>query len=197
MDPCFEWWCYMGYLGCFAWSGRIRGRILFKGGRVWYPNFWKKLNFFFSFLSCFVALGFGVLGGIPQGSSRSFGIFSAGVGSSDGRACSALWSRSDGWEPFLPYPSRPPLLPIVAAPTLSTPLAAAPLPLPLLPLGSLPLPSPRLHPPSRSPPRSKDREEEEHVGLKRKRGSRRRSSPSLLAEFLGETLAGVYTPDHA
>jgi hypothetical protein len=38
MDPCFEWWCYMGYLGCFAWSGRIRGRILFKGGRVWYPK---------------------------------------------------------------------------------------------------------------------------------------------------------------
>jgi hypothetical protein len=27
----------------------------------------KKLNFFFSFLSCFVALGFGVSGGIPQG----------------------------------------------------------------------------------------------------------------------------------
>jgi hypothetical protein len=38
------------------------------------------------------------------------------------------------------------------------------------------------------PPRSKDREEEEHVELKRKRGSRRCSFPSLLAEFLGETL---------
>jgi hypothetical protein len=35
----------------------------------------KKLNFFFSFLSCSVALGFGVSGGIPQGKSRSFGIF--------------------------------------------------------------------------------------------------------------------------
>jgi hypothetical protein len=35
----------------------------------------KKLNFFLSFLSCSVALGFGVLGGIPQGNSRSFGIF--------------------------------------------------------------------------------------------------------------------------
>jgi hypothetical protein len=34
---------------------------------------------------------------------------------------------------------------------------------------------------------SKDREEE-HVELKGKRGSRRCSSPSLLAEFLGETL---------
>jgi hypothetical protein len=36
------------------------------------------------------------------------------------------------------------------------------------------------------PPRSKDREEEEHVELKRKRGSRRCSSPSLLEDFLGE-----------
>jgi hypothetical protein len=38
------------------------------------------------------------------------------------------------------------------------------------------------------PPRSKDREEEEHIELKGKRRSRRCSSPSLLAEFLGETL---------
>jgi hypothetical protein len=38
------------------------------------------------------------------------------------------------------------------------------------------------------PPRSKDREEEEHVELKGKRGSRRCSSPSLLAEFLGENI---------
>jgi hypothetical protein len=35
----------------------------------------KKLNFLFSFLSCSVALGFGVSGGIPQGNNRSFGIF--------------------------------------------------------------------------------------------------------------------------
>jgi hypothetical protein len=48
----------------------------------------KKLNFFFSFLSCYVALGFRVSGGIPQGNIRSFGIFSAGVWSSDGRASS-------------------------------------------------------------------------------------------------------------
>jgi hypothetical protein len=38
------------------------------------------------------------------------------------------------------------------------------------------------------PLHSKDREEEEHVELKRKRGSRRCSSPSLLADFLGETI---------
>jgi hypothetical protein len=36
------------------------------------------------------------------------------------------------------------------------------------------------------PTRSKDREEEEHVELKRQRGSRRCSSPSLLKDFLGE-----------
>jgi hypothetical protein len=48
----------------------------------------KKLNFFFSFLSCSVALGFGVSVGNPQGNSRSFNIFSAGVGSSDRRASS-------------------------------------------------------------------------------------------------------------
>jgi hypothetical protein len=63
-------------------------------------------------------------------------------------------------------------------------------------LGSCPLPSPWLPPPSRSPPRSKDREEEEHVELKKKRGSRRCSSPSLLAEFHGETLGmdGILVP---
>jgi hypothetical protein len=35
------------------------------------------------------------------------------------------------------------------------------------------------------PPRSKDREEEEHIELKRERGSRRCSSPSILEDFLG------------
>jgi hypothetical protein len=38
------------------------------------------------------------------------------------------------------------------------------------------------------PPRSKDREEEEHVELKRERGSRRCNSPSFLEDFLGNTL---------
>jgi hypothetical protein len=63
-----------------------------------------------------------------------------------------------------------------------------PFPLGLAVLYSHGSPSPRLPPPSRSPPRSKDREEEEHVELKGKRGSRRSSSLSLLEEFLGETL---------
>jgi hypothetical protein len=83
---------------------------------------------------------------------------------------------------------------------LQPPLALStlwpPLPLPLLALGRCPLPSPRLSPPSRSPPRSKDREEEENVELKRKRGSRRCSCPSILADFLGETLDmdGIHVP---
>jgi hypothetical protein len=43
---------------------------------------------------------------------------------------------------------------------------------------------------------SKDREEEEHVELRRKRWSRRCSTPSLLADFLGETLGkdGILVP---
>jgi hypothetical protein len=48
------------------------------------------------------------------------------------------------------------------------------------------------------PLRSKDREEEENVELKRKRGSRRCSTPSLLAYFLGETLGkdGILVPPY-
>jgi hypothetical protein len=47
-----------------------------------------------------------------------------------------------------------------------------------------------------SSPTSKDREEEDHVELKRKRGSRRCSTPSLLADVLGETLGkdGILVP---
>jgi hypothetical protein len=71
--------------------------------------------------------------------------------------------------PPLSWPP-PPLSPWLAAP--SPPIAAA--------LHCFLLP--------RSPPRSKDREEEEHIELKRKRGSRRCSTPSLLVDFLGKTL---------
>jgi hypothetical protein len=72
--------------------------------------------------------------------------------------------------PFLPTHTWPPLL---LSPWLAT-------------LSSHGSPSPQLPPPSRSPPRSKDREEEEHIELKRERGSKRCSSPSLLEDFLGE-----------
>jgi hypothetical protein len=71
------------------------------------------------------------------------------------------------------------LSPIVAAAPslfLSSPFAAA-----LYPLHNFLLPLDL-------PPRSKDREEEEHVELKRKRGSRRCSTLSFLAVFLGEIL---------
>jgi hypothetical protein len=74
---------------------------------------------------------------------------------------------------FSLFPSlgrHPPFPPWLAAP--SPPIAAA--------LHCFLLP--------RSPPRNKDREEEEPIELKRKRGSRRCSTPSLLANFLGETL---------
>jgi hypothetical protein len=45
----------------------------------------KKLNFFFSFLSCSVALGFGVSGGIPQKTVDLLAFF-RWVGSSKERA---------------------------------------------------------------------------------------------------------------
>jgi hypothetical protein len=103
------------------------------------------------------------------------------------------WGRELRWESeFGPLISirwmgAPPLLPNPSRPLSLTNCCSCPLPLPLLPICSRPLPSPQL-PPSRSPPRSKDHEEEDHVESKRKRGSRRCSTPSLLAVFLGETL---------
>jgi hypothetical protein len=93
---------------------------------------------------------------------------------SESSVASLLFSRKEN-----PSGGLFPLLPLLGRPSF---------PLGLDVLSSRGSPSPRLPPPSRSPPRSKDREEEEHVELKGKRGSRRCSSPSLLAEFLGETL---------
>jgi hypothetical protein len=106
----------------------------------------KKLNFFFSFLSCSVALGFGVSGGFPQGNSRAFGIF-------------IRWGRELRWESefgsliSIRWMGAPPLFPNPSRPPLPLPnCCSRPLPLSLLPICSCPLPSPRLPPPSRSPP---------------------------------------------
>ena len=99
---------------------------------------------------------------------------------------SLLFSRkenpSGGLFPLLPLLGRQPFPPLQH---LAAPLSFS---LGLDALSSHGSPSPWLPPPSRSPPRNKDREEEEHIELKGKRGSRICSSPSLLAEFLGETL---------
>jgi hypothetical protein len=78
-------------------------------------------------------------------------------------------------------------LPLLGRPSPSPWLVA-----PLLPWQPLSIASSSLDP----PPRSKDREEEEHVELKRKRGSRRCSTPSLLADVLGKTLGkdGILVP---
>jgi hypothetical protein len=140
----------------------------------------KKLNLFFSFLSCSVALGFGVSGGIPQKIVDLLAFFPLGSGAQRGEQVWAIdLDPVDGSPPLLPNPSRP-------SPSPQLGCRCSPPSLALLPIGSRPLPSPWLPPPSRSPPRSKDREEEEHVELKRKRGSRRCSSPFLLEDFLGE-----------
>jgi hypothetical protein len=126
-----------------------------------------------------VALGFRVSGGIPQKTVDLLVFFRWGwelIGESEfGPLISIRWMGAPLSSLTLAAPSPSPQLgcsrplPLL----LSSPLAAAPYPFhgSLLPL---------------DPPRSKDREEEEHVELKRKRGSRRCSSPSLLEDFLGE-----------
>jgi hypothetical protein len=75
---------------------------------------------------------------------------------------------------------------------LAAPLPSPWLAAPLLPWQPLSIASSSLD----LPPCSKDREEEEHVELKRKRGSRRCFTPSLLADFLGKTLGkdGILVP---
>jgi hypothetical protein len=168
------------------------------------PKFSKKqLNFFFSFLSCSVALGFGVSGGIPQEKLDFLAFFMLGSGAQMGERVWAIdLDLMDGSPPLLPNPSRPlsfsPM--VAAAPTLATPLpAASPYPLFLSsPLAASPYPLHGFLLPLDLPPRSKDREEEEHVELKRKRGSRRCSTPSLLADFLGENLGkdGILVPPY-
>ena len=87
---------------------------------------------------------------------------------------------SGGLSPFCPYLAATPFPPSHTWPPLSS--------FPLGWLSSPPMAAP-LHGfllPLDLPPRSKDREEEEHVELKRERGSRRCSSPSLLEDFVGE-----------
>jgi hypothetical protein len=181
MDPCFAWCCYMGYHGCFVGVVEFEDEFFLRGVECDTPIFWKevKLLSLFSFMFC----GIGVWSFRRHSleNSRSFGIFPLGSGAQRGERVWAIdLDPVDGSPPLLPNPSRRPPSP---SPQL---VAAAPPPsLALLPIGSRPLPSPWLPPPSRSPPRSKDREEEEHVELKRKRGSRRCSSPSL-EDLLGE-----------
>ena len=144
MDPCFEWWCYLGYLGCFAWSGRIRGRILFKGVECNIP---KKM--------------------LPKVYLRCVDV------GKELWAVGCKVKRHLMRRFFFPQnPSgRPPIFPFSWPPTPPFPHPWPPLPLPLaatLHYFLLPLDL---------PPRSKDREEEEQDGLKRKRGSRRCSTP--------------------
>jgi hypothetical protein len=141
----------------------------------------KKLNFFFSFLSCSVALEFGVSGGIPEETVDLLAFFPLGSGAQMGERVWAIDLDPMDGSPLSSPTLADPLsfsLMVAAAPSLflSSPFAATLYPLHdfLLPL-DLPL-------------HSKDREEEEHVELKRNRGSKRCSTPSLLAIFLRETL---------
>jgi hypothetical protein len=99
---------------------------------------------------------------------------------------SHLWRRfvspqrnpSGGPFPHLPFLAVPRFLPHTLGRPFPSPLGWPPSPPMEAPLHDFLLPLDL-------PPRSKDREEEEHVELKRERGSRRCSSPSLLEDFLG------------
>jgi hypothetical protein len=110
----------------------------------------------------------------------SYNDFDMSEGSMSEGACSGITLQKHCQITFLrTFGSRRP--PTAATPTpfsLGWPPPLLPLQPPSIASSSLDL----------LPPRSKDREEEEHVELKRKRGSRRCSTPSLLADFLGETL---------
>jgi hypothetical protein len=85
----------------------------------------KKLNLFFFFLSCSVALGLEFQEAFLRETVDLLAFFSIGVGSSSGERIRAVDLDPMNGTP-LPNPSRPPLLPMVADPTLSTPLAASP-----------------------------------------------------------------------
>ena len=65
----------------------------------------KKLNFFFSFLSCSVALGFGVSGGIHQGTIDLLAFFPLGSGAQMGeRVCAIDLDPMYGSPPSPPQP---------------------------------------------------------------------------------------------
>jgi hypothetical protein len=112
MDPCFEWWCYMGYLGCFVWSGRIRGQILFKGVECNIP---KK---------CYQRLIFGAW------------MWEKGCGPLDAKSessvASFLFSRKEtlvvALSPFCPFLASTPLFPQHLAAPPPFPLAGCPSP---------------------------------------------------------------------
>jgi hypothetical protein len=107
---------------------------------------------------------------------------------SESYVASFLFSRKEtlvvALSPFCPFlAATPPLPPHTWSPLPLSPWLAAP----LLPWQPLSIASSSLD----LPPCSKDREEKEHVELKRKRGSRRCSTPSLIADFLRKTLGKV------
>jgi hypothetical protein len=105
----------------------------------------KKLNFFFSFLSCSMALGFGVSGGIPQKTVDLLAFFPLGSELKGEREFGPLISiRWMGVPPLLPNPSHP--LSFFPMDCSRPPPSLA-----LLPIGSRPLPSPWLPPLSRPP----------------------------------------------
>jgi hypothetical protein len=151
----------------------------------------KKLNLFFSFLWCSMALGFGVSGGIPQKTIDLLAFF-------------FRWGRElKGESEFGPliwirWMGAP-----LSSPTLATPLSFSPIglqppppSLALLLIGSRPLPSPWLPPPSRSPHAARIEKRRNTLDWRGREDQGDVLPHLFLKIFLGKTLGG-YTLDHA
>jgi hypothetical protein len=92
----------------------------------------KKLNFFFSFLSCSVALGSEFLEAFLRETVDLLAFFPLGSGAQMGERVRAVdLDPMDGSLPLLPNPSRPPLPNCCSRPSLflSSPFAASLYPL--------------------------------------------------------------------
>jgi hypothetical protein len=123
----------MARVACTLHGKRLDGGVFVLSVGVVIPQFSeKKLNFLFSFLSCSVALGFGVSGGIPQKIVDLLAFFPLGLGAQRGERVWAIdLDPVDGSPPLLPNPSRPLSFSLMDCsrplpPWLSSPLAAAP-----------------------------------------------------------------------
>ena len=157
MDPCFEWWCYMRYLDVLLGVVEFEDEFFLRGVECNIPKTFLEQKLIY-------------------GAWMWERVVGRWMERQESSGASVLFSHKTlGGHPFSLHPHSwsppsPPFCPWLAAP--SPPMAAA-------------------HhffllPRSPAPPRSKDREEEEQDGLKRKRGSRRCSTPHLLHIFLGK-----------
>jgi hypothetical protein len=113
MDPCFEWWCYLGFLGCLLGVVEFEDEFFLRGVECNIPKkCWPKVD-----LRC-------------EDVEKGCGLLDAKLEVIWG-VVSFLPQKNPMWSPpFSPLPSRPPL-PLLGHP--SPPHCSRPLPSPLLP----------------------------------------------------------------